>query len=204
MSMKGYGEDKSMTIFFTSDTHFGQERTFKYSMRGMYFSSLEEADETMVQQWNEVVSPEDVVYHLGDFGDFEVAKRLNGTIHLLYGNYERDGIGGEMTKKQREYFTLLFGEHSERGTTVTLYDEKLVLAHEPSHLSYAVDNPEYYFGLFGHIHEKQKVKRNALNVGVDVHNFTPVSLETVNFYRKAIREIYNAECFDNFEIGGLL
>lgn len=28
-------------IWFTSDTHFGQERTFKYSMRDMYFDNFE-------------------------------------------------------------------------------------------------------------------------------------------------------------------
>lgn len=187
-------------IWFTSDTHFGQERTFKYSMRGMYFNDVEHADLAMIERWNGIVDKEDTVYHLGDFGNFEVAKQLNGKIHLLFGNYERDGKGGFITPEQENYF-----EFVRKGEVVTLVDQKLVLVHEPSHMSYSEDNmKDGYFGLFGHIHEKQKVKRNALNVGVDVHNFTPVSLETVEFYRNAIQNVYNAECFDNFELGGLL
>lgn len=187
-------------IWFTSDTHFGQERTFKYSMRGMYFDNVEHADLAMIERWNDVVDEEDTVYHLGDFGNFEVAKQLKGKIHLLFGNYERDGKGGFITPEQENYF-----EFVRKGTVVTLVDQKLVLVHEPSHMSYSGDKiKDGYFGLFGHIHEKQKVKRNALNVGVDVHNFTPVSLETVEFYRNAIQNVYNAECFDNFELGGLL
>ena len=31
-----------MKKFWTSDTHFNQERTFKYSMRSMYFKNLDE------------------------------------------------------------------------------------------------------------------------------------------------------------------
>ncbi|QNL29392.1 calcineurin-like phosphoesterase [Enterococcus phage iF6] len=187
-------------IWFTSDTHFGQERTFKYSMRGMYFDNVEHADLAMIERWNDVVDEEDTVYHLGDFGNFEVAKQLKGKIHLLFGNYERDGKGGFITPEQENYF-----EFVRKGTAVTLVDQRLVLVHEPSHMSYSEDKiKDGYFGLFGHIHEKQKVKRNALNVGVDVHNFTPVSLETVEFYRNAIQNVYNAECFDNFELGGLL
>ncbi len=187
-------------IWFTSDTHFGQERTFKYSMRGMYFDNVEHADLAMVERWNDVVDEEDTVYHLGDFGNFEVAKQLKGNIRLLFGNYEREGRGGFITPKQETYF-----EHVYKDSQLaTLVDERLVMVHEPSHLSYADDTAKRgYFGLFGHIHEKQKVKRNALNVGVDLHNFTPVSLETVEFYRNAIQNVYNAECFDNFELGGL-
>lgn len=187
-------------IWFTSDTHFGQERTFKYSMRGMYFDNVEHADLAMIERWNDVVDEEDTVYHLGDFGNFEVAKQLKGKIHLLFGNYERDGKGGFITPEQEKYF-----EFVRKGEIVTLVDQKLVLVHEPSHMSYSEDKiTDGYFGLFGHIHEKQKVKRDGLNVGVDVHNFTPVSLETVEFYRNAIQNVYNAECFDNFELGGLL
>lgn len=182
-----------MATWFTSDTHFGQERTFKYSMRSMYFESVKEADAVMVANWNRVVDHEDTVYHLGDFGDYDRAQDLNGNIHLLFGNYERDGIGGAITDKQRELFSSIMD-----GKFVFLARPLLLLTHEPSHMQGLYLPENGYFGLFGHIHEKQKVKRNALNVGVDVHNFTPVSMETVEFYRKAINEVYDDECFDTF------
>lgn len=187
-----------MKIFYTSDTHFNEARTFEYSMRGMYFESLEQSTEEMVRRWNEVVTDEDVVYHLGDFGDFEVAKRLNGHIVLLYGNYERDGnVPNE--EQRREFVQIL----DEKGTS----NASVIMVHEPENRlkvnmvenRILFDTPmEDIFYLFGHIHEKQKVKRNGLNVGVDVHNFTPVSAETVEFYRNAIENIYDDNCFNNY------
>lgn len=186
-----------MAQFFTSDTHFNQERTFKYSKRDMYFDSVEESTEEMVRRWNEVVSQEDTVYHLGDFGDFEVAKRLNGHIQLLYGNYERDG--DVPTKEQEEYFNWI---NPNLGT----FQYNYLMVHEPENriplLKELLKNTGFDFDnqfyLFGHIHEKQKVKRNGLNVGVDVHNFTPVSTETIEFYREAIQNIYDDNCFENY------
>jgi calcineurin-like phosphoesterase family protein len=51
-------------IFITSDLHFGHDRGFLYEPRG--FSNIESHDETVIQNWNSVVEPEDEVYILGD------------------------------------------------------------------------------------------------------------------------------------------
>ena len=181
-------------IFFTSDTHFGQQRTFDLSMRSMYFKDVEEMDLEMISRWNEVVSPYDIVYHLGDFGDFDVAKKLNGDIIMLEGNYEKKPEYS-ISEKQRKYF-----KHIWSREIAHYYDSdskvevrEFAMVHEPEN---ARDYNGFY--LFGHIHEKQKVKKNGLNVGVDVHNFTPVSEETVEFYRNAIQNIYDDNCFINY------
>jgi hypothetical protein len=39
------------------------------------------------------------------------------------------------------------------------------------------------------------VKRNGLNVGVDCHNFYPVSVETIVFYTVAIKKHYDENVF---------
>ena len=55
--------------------------------------SAEEADEIMIQRWNEMIKPTDKVYHLGDVvfkasnGD-AIMKRLNGDKILIKGNHE--------------------------------------------------------------------------------------------------------------------
>lgn len=182
-----------MATYYTSDTHFNEQRSFDYSMRGIYFNSLEHSTEEMIKRWNKTVSEEDIVYHLGDFGDFEVAKRLNGNIHLLFGNYERDGQ--IPTEEQRRYF-----EHIEHKLCI---EDKYTMVHEPENIKtikHGLFHSNYgkIFYLFGHIHEKQKVKRNGLNVGVDVHNFIPVKEETIEFYKKAILEIYDDNVFEDF------
>ena len=54
-----------MTVFFTSDTHFGHA-----GARALYrrpFASVPAMDAAMQERWNEAVRPEDEVWHLGDF-----------------------------------------------------------------------------------------------------------------------------------------
>ena len=74
-----------MKRFFTSDTHFGAERTRTLFKRP--FSSIKEMDKSIIKNWNKKVKKEDLVYHLGDFGDFNKVKKLNGKIILILGNY---------------------------------------------------------------------------------------------------------------------
>lgn len=180
-------------IFFTSDTHFGQERTFKLSLRNMYFDNVRDMDNQMIKRWNETVKENDIVFHLGDFGNYEMAKELNGIIILLFGNYERSN-NYSPTQAEKNYFYKVFDQKELKN----VYDRDIIksksfrLVHEPENYSGSG------FYLFGHIHEKQKVKRNGLNVGVDVHNFTPVSEEVIEFYRNAIINVYDNNCFDNF------
>jgi len=52
-----------------------------------------EMDELIIKKWNEVVSPEDTVYHLGDFAfrsrnTNSCFHRLNGTKILILGNHD--------------------------------------------------------------------------------------------------------------------
>lgn len=187
-----------MRVFYTSDTHFNEDRTFNYSMRGMYFDSLEQSTEEMIRRWNEVVSEDDIVYHLGDFGDFDVAKRLNGHIILLYGNYERDGAVPNK-EQSKQFLKIIEGQGLSTANVIMVHEPKNRLKVHISENTVLFATPiDDRFYLFGHIHEKQKVKRNGLNVGVDVHNFTPVSTETVEFYRNAIQNIYDDNCFNNY------
>ena len=184
------------SIFFTSDTHFGQQRTFDYSMRSMYFKDVKEMDKEMIKRWNETVSDNDIVYHLGDFGDYEVAKKLNGKIILLFGNYERDDKYS-LTEDQARYFYHVIDEYAmyiDIEPVRRLTNEYLMAVHEPENKTLMSNN----FYVFGHIHEKQKVKMRGLNVGVDVHNFYPVSIDTLMFYMNAILNIYDANCFLNY------
>lgn len=82
-----------MTTFFTSDTHFGHERIITLSDRP--FRDAQHMNEALIQNWNDVVGPEDHVYHLGDvaLGSFAdsiaCVGRLNGIKHLVVGNHDR-------------------------------------------------------------------------------------------------------------------
>ena len=87
----------SYNIFFTSDTHFAHENMCKFldydGERVRPFNNCKECDELMIQNWNEVVKPQDKIYFLGDlaFNKNEADKimpRLNGKKCLIRGNHD--------------------------------------------------------------------------------------------------------------------
>ena len=53
-------------IYFISDTHFYHHRILEYTNRP--FDRIEDMNETIIENWNKVVTPKDTVYHLGDVG----------------------------------------------------------------------------------------------------------------------------------------
>ena len=79
-------------IYFTSDTHYGHANIIKYCARP--FESVDEMDEALIKAYNSVVTPNDTVYHLGDFcmggrKPEEYLCRLNGKMFLLPGNHDK-------------------------------------------------------------------------------------------------------------------
>src|SRR5207248_7960489 len=81
--------DQQMSVFFISDTHFGDHRVLNLYPRP--FGSVAEMDAAMIERWNAVVGAEDEVWHVGDFARTaalasEILPRLNGRKHLILGN----------------------------------------------------------------------------------------------------------------------
>ena len=81
-------------IWICSDWHFCHDKSFLYEPRG--FKSTGEMNEAIIQHHNELVAPDDIVYHLGDEimsdldGGIRCLRRLNGQIHLIRGNHSTD------------------------------------------------------------------------------------------------------------------
>jgi calcineurin-like phosphoesterase family protein len=85
--------------FFTSDTHFGHAMVA--DLRGFRDgdspgSFVRNHDEEIIERWNCVVQPDDLVFHLGDVGlggdedyIFECVHRLNGHKQLILGNHDK-------------------------------------------------------------------------------------------------------------------
>lgn len=78
------------STFLAADYHFSHKNIINF---GRPFATLEEHDETLVQNHNKVVKPSDTVIIAGDVvfpqTGFEYLKRLNGIKTLLMGNHER-------------------------------------------------------------------------------------------------------------------
>ena len=168
-----------MKRFFTSDTHFSDQRVLVLSRRP--FNSVEHMDDEMIANWNSVVSADDVVFHLGDFGNYDISHSLNGRIFLLYGNYERKN-----PPEQQYNFNTIWTSNNK---LIPFEEGTVALIHEPSH------RIPFMFNLFGHVHKLSMIKSFGLNVGVDCHNYAPISDETVSFYKNAIENHYDYEVF---------
>lgn len=185
--------------WFTSDTHFGAERTLLLSRRP--FKSVEEMDREMIKKWNSVVGENDVVYHLGDFGNYDILPELNGVKHLHFGNYERNDFRKMTDREIIDIFMDKYGTYVSLTQTMELemdvnkYIDKLILSHEPLINSKPISSIRVC-NLFGHIHKNQMVKRYGLNVGVDCHHFFPINLKEVMFYIEAIVSHYDDYIFD--------
>ena len=169
-------------IWFTSDTHFGSERALQLSKRP--FESVEEMDTTLINNWNRAVKPNDTVFHLGDFGDYNKVKELNGNIILIRGNYERND--------SYSYFAMMdYGFVDVWDLYSHIIEGYIInMAHEPSKIKHKEG-----INLFGHIHKLQMIKEYGLNVGTDCHHFTPIDMKTVLFYHGAILNHYDDEVF---------
>lgn len=174
-----------MNIFFTSDNHFGHANIIKYCNRP--FDNVDEMDEAMIRNWNEVVSEDDMVYHLGDFtlGNSGFAqsifRRLNGNISILNNSYHHD---------KRWIPSSYIGVTNYNTVSGYVYSLPPIFVLDASykvivlcHFPMAVWDRKHYgsIHLHGHSHGEYKYKRGTLafDVGVDSWGFTPVSLEEV-------------------------
>ena len=155
-------------IFFTSDSHFLDEKTLKYRYRP--FKDVNEMNSEIVRLWNETVSEDDIVYHLGDFavsdaGIDRFAPLLNGHIHLILGNHDLN--------RDEELLEDNFHTIHREPFVLELNKDFLWLCHYP------LQRHKELYTACGHIHDAFKVAKNMVNVGVDVWNFRPVPIERI-------------------------
>ena len=168
-----------MTVFFTSDTHFGDPRVLRIDRRP--FASVAEHDAALVAAWNATVSADDEVWHLGDFAlgpkperIDELLRNLNGRKHLIVGNND-----GPATLDAAGWASVT--HYAERKVD----DREVVLCHYAfrtwNHMGRGV------IDLHGHSHGRLTPIPRQYDVGVDVHAFRPVTLETILASRRGSR-----------------
>lgn len=81
-------------IWITSDSHFRHNKPFLYEPR--HFNSIETHDKAIIENWNKLVAPDDIIYLLGDVimndleGGMECLRQLNGNIKIIRGNHDTD------------------------------------------------------------------------------------------------------------------
>ena len=162
-------------ILLTSDQHFGHKNIIRYCNRP--FDCVEEMNEILVQNWNETVTNNDVIYHLGDFMMglsikrpeesykklVEMVGRLRGTIRLISGNHDKTLI--KLCKKMNACpFEIIKNEEFIR-----YHGRKIFLSHRATAKNYS---------FHGHSHGNLNSRGyRRLDIGVDCHKFSPITIE---------------------------
>lgn len=190
-------------IYFSSDHHFYHNNVIRYCDRP--YKSVEEMNELMVIAWNYTVTPDDTVYYLGDFSMAArpvetFTNRLLGTKHLIHGNHD---FTHPYHKKSRTKENQDKWIQNYKNWGWSSVQDELMFEHEGrklrlAHLPYTNDafhgqgdkyakyrpNDDGTILLCGHVHEKWTTERSGagtlmINVGVDRHNFAPISIDEV-------------------------
>jgi len=178
-------------VYFISDTHFFHENIIKYCNRP--FTSLEEMNRTLIENWNATVQQDDEIYIVGDFAFgkpetvHQLTQRLNGKKYLIRGNHDKFLKDYEQYESDFEWIK----DYAE----ITVDKIRYILFHYP-----IVEWAHYYRGAihcYGHIHGHPaaqgtlenlhslpsqpgyRLPGRCVNVGVDVNGFRPISSHEV-------------------------
>ena len=162
-------------IYYTSDLHIGHENIIR--LCGRPHLSVESMNEDLILNWNLKVKDTDTVYILGDlffkYKDIKDVKRilsrLNGRKILIKGNHDQflnQLNWSDYFDKVTDYLKI-----KDNGREVVLFH-------------YPIEEWDGFFRgsyhLYGHVHNsdnKLRVIDRRYNVGVDVNDFEPQTLD---------------------------
>lgn len=156
-------------IWFTADPHFGHANIIKYCNRP--FADVDEMDDALIRNWNSCVKKDEHVYVLGDFS-FAPPQNyfplLNGHKHLIIGNHDQKRV-----KALEKLFVWCKYYHELRHLK-----QHIVLMH----YGMRVWNRHHHgsWHLYGHSHGTLPSHGLSIDVGVDAHNYYPVSFSEVS------------------------
>lgn len=163
-----------------SDTHFTHRNIITFRDKNgelvRPFSTVEDMDEYMVEQWNKRVKPGDKVYHMGDVvmnrRALAILKRLNGRKTLIKGNHD--------IFKLKDY-----AEHFDDIRAYRIFAEHgLIVSHIPVHDGQL--RGRWKYNAHGHLHQNLVLRRalfgwkpdlRYINLCVEHHDFAPVSFD---------------------------
>lgn len=157
--------------FFSSDFHFGHKNIIKYC--GRPFRSVHEMNSVIIDNINRKIKKDDTFYILGDFCFGNPQKYLQHinckNIILIIGNHDSITNKGYpkniLIKSFKEVHQFLM---------LNLNGVRLSLFHYPME---SWHNKTIH--LHGHSHNNSQKKKNRIDVGVDCHNFQPLSIEEI-------------------------
>ena len=148
----------------------------------------------MIERWNEVVGPNDIVYHLGDMFCCSLKNKvhyvryiissLNGNIILIPGNhdyeYSLNIYRSEGIHVIEEVYlivnTVLLSHYPRRVINTPRYKDsyRIVSIKEKLKKVYKKNGCKHHF--YGHSHNYPATKKNELNVCCNLHDYYPLNI----------------------------
>lgn len=184
-------------IYFTSDLHFGHKNIIDFCDRP--WNSVDAMNKGLIDNWNDTVGNDNLVYVLGDVcmgkidKSLQLLTQLKGIKRLVPGNHDRCWIGNgpKHEKWIQRYEDVGFHPTAERYFRTS--NEMFLLDHFPyegdSHdKDRYVEHRPVDTGLWllcGHVHDAWKVSGRQINVGTDVWDYRPVAAQTLIDLKKS-------------------
>lgn len=181
---------KSRNIWFTCCTHYNHAKLLTFrnwvgELERPEFSNVDEMNQCLMEHWNEVVKPNDIVYHLGDvfFGPKEKFekdfKKFNGIKRLVLGNHDNVKYISNSNFFSRVY------------TDISLSNFGIFASHRPAHVSQMYDfrNKKNLVNVHGHIHRNPSPGERYFNVCVEQNNYYPFHLDEIQEKCGLVKEV---------------
>ena len=170
-----------MLVWFTADLHLGHTGIIPACMRP--FESVEEMNETLIQNYNTLVGKGDTVYILGDLmlgnsaKGIDCIKRMGGKLHIVRGNHDTD--------TRWEMYSELPNVVEQSNAIIFKYKKHhFYLSHYPT-LTGNLEKEsltQMTLNLFGHTHQKTNFYMDMpymYHCGIDSHDCKPVLLDNI-------------------------
>lgn len=174
-----------MQVFVTSNQQFGRPSAISKFKRP--YSTVEEMNDNLVQEWNSTVTENDIVYVLGNFAwdpdtAEKISQRLNGVIYLLEGEID-------LASKEIIQRGIMNGKLMMSNSDINVYEEaEFCLSYWPL-LNWPKKTKGYY-SLVGHPSKEYKTdhKKKIINVCCDRWAYKPVAINRLKSFFDEISE----------------
>lgn len=166
-----------MTRYLISDLHLGHENIIEYCDRP--YESVAEMNDTLVENWNRVIDPDDVVFFLGDLGHFAEEEAIRRWLEELHGRVVF--IEGNHDNPDR----YVDGVHTHQYYILSRGDRQFCCTHRPENA------PEFWDGwiIHGHHHNNWPEEfpfvnhdERQVNVSVELLGYRPLSTDRLVDY----------------------
>lgn len=144
------------------------------------FESAEKMNAAMIERWNNVVQPDNIVFNLGDFAWLRnemvhYSNKLNGKKCFILGNHDFEGNRWWLNEKNFDNAVFPF------MNVLTYNNQDFLLIHRPE------DVPDWWKGWVIHGHHHWMLPkfpfvdgiRKNINVSCEIVDYTPVNLDWI-------------------------